>query len=214
MTSNTNTPTFITVGDFRISAKELEKLAPIEATLLKIIGRSVRAKIKKNPTMESWAGDLVLYLYNKITKQSDFYAISDESYLQQMVKSLLKNSIRDATEKNRTADYAPLSFKSDYYDDEQVKRDDEDDDLEESHIWADTTESNDVVRMAGQKIDWTTLQHFIGYLPKRQKQCASLMYEGYSAEAIGEALDIRKSRVYELMNQSIASLHRFMLNQS
>lgn len=215
MKNHNTAHTYISVGDFHISAKELEQMAPIEATLLTIIGRAVSAKLQRI-SFQTWSGDLVMHLYQKVRQHRDFSPSLDERILQQMVNNLLKNCIRDARESRRNADFAPLSFKCSFYDDDYMK-------IDNSHrgkgkdvsdVWADTTTSNDVAKSVCRKMDLATLRQFINHLPNQQRQCATMMYQGYSADEIGKMMGIRKTKVYGLMNKSLWTLRSLFQQDS
>lgn len=213
---NHNTPhTYISVGDFHISAKELEKMAPIEATLLTIIGRSVSAKLQRL-SFQAWSGDLVMHLYQKVRQHRDFSPSLDERILQQMVNNLLKNCMRDARESRRNADFAPLSFKCSFYNDDYtiIANRQRDKGKYVSDIWTDTNSSNDVAKTVCRKMDLASLRQFIKLLPNQQRQCASMMYRGFSADEIGAVMGIRKTKVYGLINKSLLTLRSLFQQHS
>lgn len=198
--------TYISIGDLHISVRDFQRLAPIEARLLRIIGRSINAKLKLHKTMSNWSGDLALHLYHTIRKQADFSPQLDERILQNKVSCMLKNSLRDSSQKNRTSSYAPLSWKTAYYDAEACTDKQEGGRSESSTVYIDRSDFNDVAEMASRVVDVEELHHAIQKLPEQQRKCASLMSMGMRADEICKEMNIKKSRAYELIRQCAKSL--------
>ncbi len=160
MSKQIHTPTYISVGDFHISAEELQKIAPVEAMLLSIIGRSVNAKLKARNTLLDCAADIVLHLYHTIRRQQDFSPSLQEKEIQLKVNNLLKNCLRDMKIKTRNAPYAPLMLKAAYFDAEQRLTDDEEKrDVQAAYI--DRSDYNDIAERASTQFDLARLRRAI-----------------------------------------------------
>lgn len=204
-----NSTTHIQVGDFTITREEYCKLPLFEARIMKIIGRSVNTLVKKEEAMYAWAGDLLIHVYVRLRHRGDITEFSPDCDIQQAVKCLLKNAVRDAKGRYRNSAATPIGFKVSY----SCSTEDSQPNtgkaipLEIRDLW----DGCDVQSQVAEQADSSIIRQAIEKIGDRQlQQCAQLLCAGISAQDAARQMGIKKSRFYEIKKEVIKYLRSLL----
>lgn len=204
-----NSKNNIQVGDFIITSEEYSKLPLFEARIMQIIGRSVNALVKKESAMFAWAGDLLVQIYVRLRSRGDITECSPDCDIQQAVKCLLKNAVRDAKGRYRNSSATPIGFKASYSGstEDSQPHTGKTVPLEIRDLW----DGCDVQSRAIERVDHSILHKAVAEMADRQlQQCAWLLCSGIPAQDAARQMGIKKSRFYELRDKVIDQLRSIL----